>query len=72
MNGWPLIPKVWLGIVCVGFLVAAYRVDKGKEYGNWGWRQRLRLAPLALLAFLIYVVGLFVLHALHLVTFGGG
>jgi hypothetical protein len=69
LGSWPLVPKIWLGIVSAGFLVAAYRVDKGKKYGYWS--QRLRLAPLALLAALIYVVGMLVLDALHLVTLGG-
>ena len=69
LNGWPIIVKFWLGLVCAGFLVASYRVDKGKKWGYWS--QRLRIAPIALLAFLLFVVGLLVLHAFHLVTFSG-
>jgi hypothetical protein len=64
LNGWPLIHKIWFGIVIVGFLVAAYRMDKEK-YGYWEYD--LRLAPLALLAALIWGRGVLVLVALHLV-----
>jgi len=68
LNGWPLIHKIWFGIVIVGYLVAAYRVDKGKKYGYFGlWRQDLRLAPLALLAAMIWGGGVLVLVALHFV-----
>lgn len=31
LNTWPMIEKVWLGIVCVGCLVVSYRVDKRKK-----------------------------------------
>jgi hypothetical protein len=64
LNGWPMIVKIWLGIVCAGFLVVSYRVDKGKKWGYWS--QRLRLAPIAFLAFLLFMVGMLVLHAFHM------
>ena len=64
LSGWPIIEKVWLGIVCAGCLAACYRVNKGRE---WDWRQRLRLAPIAFLAYLLFVVGTLVLQAFHLV-----
>jgi hypothetical protein len=69
LNTWPMIVKVWLGIVCTGFIVVAYRAGKGKKWGYWS--QSLRLAPLALMAFLVFVVGILVLHAFHLVAFSG-
>jgi hypothetical protein len=69
LNGWPMIVKVWLAVVCVGFLVVSYRVEKGKKWGYWS--QRLRLAPIAFLAFLLFAVGVLVLHAFHLVTISG-
>ncbi|HKF50338.1 MAG TPA: hypothetical protein VKB38_23450 [Terracidiphilus sp.] len=58
-----MIVKVWLGIVCAGFLVVSYHADKGKKWGYWS--QRLRLAPIAFLAALLFAVGLLVLHAFH-------
>ena len=67
LNDWPIIMKVWLGIVSTGFLVVAYRVDRGKKYSYWS--QRLRLAPIAMLTFLVFVAGLLVLRAFDLVTF---